>query len=272
VEDWVENRPTRGWRALDVAEVWRYRHLVAVFARRDVTVRYRQAALGAAWAVLLPLSGAAVFTVAFSRLAGIDTGATPYLVFAYAGWVGWTYFSGALQGCSASLVRNADLVTKVWFPRLTAPLAALLPGLADLGVALLALIPLCVAYGVAPGPGLLLLPAALVLLAATALGVGLALGTAHVRFRDVGHLLGLLVQLWLFASPVAYPSSLLSADQRWLYYLNPVAGAIDLLRYATLDAPSPGLAILVSAAVAAAFLVLGAAVFARGERRFADVI
>jgi ABC-type polysaccharide/polyol phosphate export permease len=272
MSEWTENRPTRGWRALDVGEVWRYRHLIATFARRDVTVRYRQAFLGAAWAALLPLSGAIIFTVAFSRLAGIDTGDTPYLLFAFTGWVGWTYFSSALLACSGALVRNATLVTKVWFPRLAAPLAALLPGLADLAVGLLVLVPLCVYYGVTPGPAIVFAPAAIGLLATTALGVGLVLGTLHVRYRDVGHAIGLLVQLWLFASPVAYPSSLVSDGLLWVYYLNPVAGALDLLRAGLLDAPGPGAPIVASLAVAVVLLALGAAVFARGERRFADVI
>ena len=272
MSEWIENRPTRGWRALDLAEAWRYRHLIATFARRDVTVRYRQAFLGAAWAALLPLSGAVIFTIAFSRLAGIQTGATPYLLFAFAGWAGWTYFAGALQACSGALVRNATLVTKVWFPRLAAPRAALLPGLADLAVGLLVLVPLCVYYGVTPGLAILAAPGAILLLAATALGVGLALGTLHVRYRDVGHAIGLLVQLWLFASPVAYPSTLVDPDLRWVYYLNPVAGALDLLRAALLDAPGPGAPIVASVGVAIVLVLLGAAVFARGERRFADII
>src|SRR5262249_47620840 len=171
----VENRPSRGWRALDVAEAWRYRHLIATFARRDVTVRYRQAFFGAAWAALLPLSGPIIFTRAFSRLAGISTGDVPYLLFAYTGWAGWTYFSSALQNCSGALVRNATLVTKVWFPRLAAPVAALIPGLADLLVALVVLIPLCAYYRVTPGPAIVALPLGVLLLMATALGVGLAL-------------------------------------------------------------------------------------------------
>jgi ABC-type polysaccharide/polyol phosphate export permease len=268
----TENRPTRGWRALDVAETWRYRHLIATFARRDITVRYRQAFLGAAWAALLPLSGAVIFTLAFSRLAGIDTGDIPYLLFAYTGWAGWTYFSSALQNCSGALVRNATLVTKVWFPRLAAPVAALIPGLADLLVALVFLIPLCAWYGVTPGPSIVVLPFGILLLAATALGAGLALGTLHVRYRDVGHAIGLLVQLWLFASPVAYPSTLVDPDRRWLYYLNPVAGGLDLMRMALLDAPGPGTPVVASFVVAAVLLVVGALVFARGERRFADII
>jgi ABC-type polysaccharide/polyol phosphate export permease len=268
----VENRPSRGWRALDVAEAWQYRHLIATFARRDVTVRYRQAFFGVAWAALLPLSGAIIFTLAFSRLAGISTGDVPYLLFAYTGWAGWTYFSGALQNTSGALVRNATLVTKVWFPRLAAPVAALIPGLADLLVALIVLVPLCVYYGVTPGPAIVALPLGVLLLAATALGVGLALGTLHVRYRDVGHAIGLLVQLWLFASPVAYPSTLVDPDRRWLYYLNPVAGGLDIMRAALLDAPWPGTPVLASFAVAAVLLVVGGAVFARGERRFADII
>ena len=270
----TENRPTRGWRALDVAEAWRYRHLIATFARRDVTVRYRQAFLGAAWAALLPLSGAIIFTLAFSRLAGIDTGDMPYLLFAYTGWAGWTYFSSALQNCSGALVRNATLVTKVWFPRLAAPLAALIPGLADLLVGADRADPAVRLLRRHARAGDRRAPArARCCSRATALGVGLALGTLHVRYRDVGHAIGLLVQLWLFASPVAYPSTLVAPDRLWLYYLNPVAGGARPAARGAARRALPGHAGASPRSSSRPCCWWSAApVFARGERRFADII
>ena len=140
--DWIENRPSRGWRALNVRELWRYRNLVAVFAARDLRVRYRQAAFGIAWAAIQPLAGAVVFTLVFSRLAHVGTGQVPYLLFAFVGWAGWTYFANGLGLATQSLVRSANLVTKVYFPRIAAPIAAVLPGLLDLAIVLVVLIPL----------------------------------------------------------------------------------------------------------------------------------
>jgi ABC-type polysaccharide/polyol phosphate export permease len=269
---WIENRPTHGWRALDVREVWRFRHLVRSFARRDVTVRYRQAALGVAWAILQPLAGALMFTVVFTHVAHVDSGEIPYLLFAYIGWAGWTYFAGAMGLASSSLVRNADLVTKVYFPRITAPLAAVLPGLIDLAVGLLVAIPLLVHYDTGPGLAVLALPLGVLLLVLAALGAGLALGSLHVRYRDVGHATALLTQLWLFASPVAYPSTLIHGGWRYVYALNPVAGGLDVLRWSTAGGAAPGPAVFVSAGAALVLLAVGVLVFQRGERRFADVI
>jgi len=269
---WIENRPTRGWRALDVREVWRYRQLVRSFARRDLTVRYRQAALGVVWAILQPLAGALMFTVVFTRVAHVQSGDIPYLLFAFVGWVGWTYFAGAMGQASNSLVRNANLVTKVYFPRITAPIAAVLPGLADLGVGLVFAIPILVRYDTGPGLAILALPAAVAMLVVAALGAGLALGSLHVRYRDVGHATALLTQLWLFASPVAYPSSLVHGGWRYVYALNPVAGGLDVLRWSVAGGDEPGPAVFVSIAAALVLLAVGVLVFQRGERRFADVI
>lgn len=269
---WVENRPTAGRRALDWRELWRYRELVGFLALRDVRVRYKQAAFGVLWAVVQPLAGLLVFTLVFDRLAGVPSEGVPYPLFALVGMTFWTLLSGGLHAATASLVANAALVTKVYFPRVAAPLASVLPRLVDLAVTLVLLAGLLAATGTRPGPQVVLLPLVVLWTVLLALGVGLALATVQVRFRDAHHALTLLVQLWLYASPVAYPSSLVPADWRWAYALNPVAGLLDTARWVLLDTRAPGPHVALSLAVTAGLLVLGVRVFAAGERRFADVI
>lgn len=270
--EWIENRPTHGRRSLHLDELWAYRELVAFFALRDVKVRYKQAIFGAAWAIVQPLAGAAVFTVVFGRLANVPSEGIPYLVFAFAGFSLWSYFSTSLDNARRSLVDNAALVTKVYFPRLAAPVASVLPGLVDLGVALVVLIGMIVVAGLAPGVQLLIAPLFLFAAIVVALGTGTLFAALTVQYRDVDHVFGLLIQLWLFATPVAYPSTLVKGSWRWLYHLNPMAGVVDGWRWSLLDAPRPGWPALVSAAVGALLGVLGLSVFQRTERRFADVI
>ncbi|CAA9324109.1 MAG: O-antigen export system, permease protein [uncultured Frankineae bacterium] len=269
---WVENRPTSGRRALDWRELWRYRELVAFLALRDVKVRYKQAAFGMLWAVVQPLAGLLVFTVVFHRLAKVPSDGVPYPLFALVGMTFWTLFSGGLHAATASLVANAALVTKVYFPRVAAPLAAVLPRLVDLGVTLALLAVLLLVTGTLPGPQVLLLPLVALWGVVLAFGVGLTFATVQVRFRDAHHALSLMVQLWLYASPVAYPSSLVPPEWRWAYALNPVAGLLDTARWVLLDTRLPGWPALLSLAVTVGLLVLGIRVFAAGERRFADVI
>jgi ABC-type polysaccharide/polyol phosphate export permease len=269
---WVENRAPTGWHKVDVRELWAYRELVAFLAVRDVKVRYKQAALGMLWAVLQPLAGALVFTLVFDRIAGLPSEGVPYPVFAFVGVMVWTYFSTSIQTAMASLVGNVGLVTKVYFPRMAAPVAAVLPGLFDMAIAMGILVVLLVVYGVAPGIGLLVLPVCLVLLVALAFGVGLLLATLNVRYRDVKGVSALLLQLWLFASPVAYGSDVVEGRWGLLYDLNPMAGIIDAFRWALLGTEPPGLDALASLGVIAVILVVGVAVFSREERRFADVI
>ena len=269
---WVENRPTAGRRAVDWRELWRYRELVAFLALRDVRVRYKQAAFGMLWAVAQPLAGLLVFTLVFDRLADVPRDGVPYPLFALVGMTFWTLFSGGLTAATGSLVANAALVTKVYFPRVAAPLAGVLPRLVDLAVTLVLLALLIVVTGTTPGPQVLLLPLVVLWAVVLAFGVGLALATVQVRYRDAHHGLTLLVQLWLFASPVAYPSSLVPEQWRWAYALNPVAGLLDTARWVLLDTAISGAPIVLSLAVTAAVLVLGVRVFAAGERRFADVI
>jgi len=225
-----------------------------------------------AWAVLQPLAGAVVFTMVFDRIANLPSDGIPYPVFAFVGVTVWTYFTTSVQTAMSSLVGNVGLVTKVYFPRMAAPMAAVVPGLLDMGISLLILTVLMAVYGVTPGLALLALPLCVVVLVALAFGVGLVLATLNVRYRDVKGVSSLLLQLWLFASPVAYAGSVI--DDRWplLYALNPMAGLIDAFRWSLLGGPAPDVSSLASLVVLVAVLVAGIAVFAREERRFADII
>jgi len=269
---WTENRPTAGYGSIRLRELLAYRELAYFLALRDVKARYKQAAFGIAWAIVQPVAGVVLFTFVFRRLAGVPSDGIPYAVFALAGYLVWTYFSSTVTTAALSLVANADLVSKVYFPRLAAPVSALLPGLMNLLPGLVLLAALMAYTGVAPTPALLALPLCLVLLMATALGVGLLLATLNVRYRDVSSVIGTLVQLWLFASPVAYPSSLVSGGLRWAYALNPMAGVIDLFRWSLVGGPWPGAELLISGAVALLLLAGGLLYFGHAERRFADVI
>ncbi len=269
---WVENRSTRGRRALRLDEVWRSRELVWFLALRDLQVRYKQAVFGITWAVLQPVVGAAVLTVVFSRLAGVKTGGIPYPAFAYLGYSVWSYFSSSLTTMTDSLVENAPLVTKVYFPRLAVPLAGALPGLVDLAVALVVLIGFMAYYAIVPGIAIVTLPLWLAALVLTALGAGLLLATLNVRYRDVHHITGLLVQVWIFASPVAYPASLVHGNVQYLYYLNPMAAVLEGFRWCLLAGPGPGWPALVSLATGLLLCFVSVRAFQANERRFADVI
>jgi len=269
---WVENRPTRGRRALDWRELWRYRELVAFLALRDVKVRYKQAAFGMLWAVVQPLAGLLVFTLVFSRLARVPSDGVPYPLFALVGMIVWTLFAGGLDAATTSLVRNSALVTKVYFPRVAAPLASVLPRLVDFAVALGLVAVLLLVTGRAPGPQVVLVPVVAAWAVLLAFGVGLSLATLQVRYRDAHHGLTLLVQLWLFASPVAYSSSLVPDRWEWAYALNPVSGLLDTARWVLLDTAAPGWHVVASIGVGVLLLLIGLKVFAVGERRFADVI
>jgi lipopolysaccharide transport system permease protein len=270
--EWVENRPSRGFRALDLRELWQYRELGGFLALRDLKVRYKQAAFGAAWAVLQPIAGVLVFTVVFRRIANVPSEGIPYPLFAFVGLSVWSYHATGVTRATQSLVSNSPLVTKVYFPRLLVPLAAVLPGLLDLALSLLLLGLLLVIYSTTPTPAILTLPLWVLALTATTFSVGLWLAALNVQYRDVNHAITLMVQLWLFISPVAYPSSLVEGGWRVLYALNPMVGVIDGFRWALLGAPWPGATLWLSLTMTVLLLVSGLAYFQRTERRFADVI
>lgn len=269
---WVENKPTAGARANRLDELWAHRELVAFLALRDVKVRYKQAAFGFAWAIVQPLAGAIALTLVFRRLVGVPSDGAPYAAFAFVGFLAWTYFSTTLGGVTRSLVDNASLITKVYFPRLSAPLATLLPALIELAIGLAVLLVGLVVTGRGIPLAVLTLPVWIIALVVSVVGPGLLLATLNVSYRDAHHGFGLLMQLWLFASPVAYPASLIRGAWRYVYALNPMSTAITGLRWATLGTPAPGREGLVSLAVAALLLLAGLRYFRRAERRFADVI
>jgi lipopolysaccharide transport system permease protein len=271
-EGWIENRPAGGLRWPDLHELWAYRELAAFLALRDLKVRYKQAVFGAAWAILQPLAGVVVFTIVFRRFARVPSDGIPYPVFALVGLSVWSYTSTSVTRATQGLVSNAALVTKVYFPRLLAPIAAVMPALPDLLLSLLTLAVFLPIYHVSPTAAILTTPAWLVLLVAASLGVGLWLGTLNVTYRDVNQAIALLIQLWMFVSPVAYPSS--SVPERWriVYFLNPMAGTVEGFRWALIGLPWPGPPVFVSIASTLVLLVTGLVYFERAERRFADVI
>ncbi len=246
--------------------------LVAILALRDLRVRYRQALLGVVWVLLQPVATVVIFTLVFRRLARISSQGVPYPLFALLGMVVWIYFATAVQRGSDVLVSNPALVTKVYFPRVVAPVAAVLPPLVDLLVSMGLVAVLLVHYGRFSGWRLLAVPGWLGLGVLAALAVVLWLSALNVRYRDVQQALGPALQVWLFASPVAYPADLLTGWQQGLYALNPMAGVISLARWSVLGAPWPGWPLAVSVASTVLVLASGLAYFRRAETTFADVI
>ena len=269
----VEISPRRGRAPIDLPALWQYRELLYFLTWRDFKVRYRQTFFGAAWAVIQPLVTMVVFSVIFGRLAGIPSDGVPYPVFAFAALVPWTFFSTGVTQASNSLVGGQNLVKKVYFPRLVIPIAAVLTGVVDLAIAGIVLIALMLGFGIVPGLTTVWVVPLAGLAFITALGVGVWLAALNVRYRDVRYLVPFLLQVWLFATPVAYPSSLLDEPWRTLYALNPMVGVVEGTRWALLGtATAPGPLILVSSAVAVLLLVTGAAYFRRVEGTFADVV
>ena len=270
---WTENRPHAGVRLPDLGELVRFRELFLVLAVRTLRVRYAQAQLGALWAVLQPLVGMLAFTLVFDRLTEMPSDGIPYPLFAFLGLSLWAYVSGVLQAATTSLTQNRALVTKVHVPRLVPPVASVLPGLVDLGVTVLLAVPFALLVGADLGWTALTLPAWLVPATTAGLGIGLVLCTLNVRFRDVHHLVGLMVQAGLFVSPIAYPTSTVPEAWRTLYALNPVVAPVEGLRFALGGAPVPPLDVVVPSLVGnAVLLAVGLVVFASAEQRFADVI
>jgi len=274
-EAFVVYERKRGWAALDLRELWKYRELLYFLTWRDILVRYKQAVLGVAWAILQPLLTMIVFTVIFNKVLGIQSPASdlPYAVFSFAGLLPWQFFAGALSRSSGSLVGNANLLTKVYFPRLVIPFSAVLAGLVDLGVSFLVLIGLMGAYGIAPTWHVVFLPLFILQALATALAVSLWLSALNVLYRDVQYVIPFLVQLWMFVSPVIYPIDKIPAGPlRIAFALNPMTGVIGGFRWALLRQQFPGGYMWISTAVVVVLLFGGLFYFKRMERVFADVV
>ena len=265
--------PSRGWVSLKLGELWEYRELLYFFIWRDVKVRYKQTALGLAWAVLQPFFTMVVFSLFFGGLAKMPSDGVPYPIFAYTALLPWTFFAHGVTQSANSLVTNANLINKVYFPRMAIPIAAVLAGLADFLPAFVVLVGMMFYYGIYPGTQIIWLPLFVLLATIAALGVGIGLAAINVHFRDVRHTVPFLVQSWLFITPIAYPSSLLPEKWRTLYALNPMVGVVEGFRWALLDTePAPGPILWVSAAAALALLFTTAFYFRRLERTFADVV
>jgi lipopolysaccharide transport system permease protein len=266
-------QPGSGWVAINLRELWEYRELLYFLAWRDVKVRYKQTALGAAWAILQPLMTMVVFSLFFGKLAKMPSDGVPYPIFSFAALVPWTFFANGLGQSANSLVGSQSLIKKVYFPRLTIPIAAVLGGVIDFFLAFVLLLGMMFYFDVIPTLNVIWLPLLLLLSIVTALGVGLWLSAMNVQFRDVRYVLPFLTQLWLFATPIAYPSSLLAEPWRTIYGVNPMVGVVEGFRWALLGtASAPGSMIAVSGLAALALLISGAYYFRRMERSFADVV
>ncbi|NLG99339.1 MAG: ABC transporter permease [Chloroflexi bacterium] len=271
-------RPARGWIGLNLSALWEYRELVYFLTWRDIKVRYKQAALGVAWAVIQPVVNMVIFTLIFGRLAGLETDANIpqewYPIFSFAALLPWQLFQGALQRSGISLVGNANLLTKVYFPRLIIPFSSAAAGLVDFGISFLVLLGLMVFYRVPLNWNILWLPALVLLALAAALAVGLWLSALNVQYRDVQHMIPFLLQAWMYASPVVYSIDLIPAHGPWriLYGLNPMTGVIQGFRWALLGGAPPDKIMVVSILMVVVLLISGLYYFRRMERNFADMV
>jgi homopolymeric O-antigen transport system permease protein len=271
-EPLVKIRPAAAWAPLNLKQVWAYRELLYFLMWRDVKVRYKQTVLGAAWAVIQPLFTMLIFTLFFGRLAGVPSDNVPYPVFVYAGLLIWTFFSNALANSGNSLVGNQNLLTKVYFPRIIIPAATVGAGLVDLAIAFLVLIGLMIYYGVVLTWGILLVPVIILFTTVLALGVGMWVSALNVKYRDVRFALPFVIQLWMFLSPIIYPSTFVPARWRWLLTLNPLTGLIDGFRAALFSKPINWSTLAISMGITLVILVYAAYVFRRMERSFADIV
>ena len=265
--------PPNRWPSLDLQELWEYRELLYFLTWRDIKIRYKQTVLGAAWAIIQPVFMMLVFSLFFGKLAKIDSDGIPYPVFAFCALLPWQLFASAVSDSSNSLVGNQGLITKVYFPRLVIPISAVLSGVLDFLIGLAVLVGLIFWYGIVPGWGIITVPAFILLAICTALAVGLWLSALSVQYRDVRYVVGFLVQFWLFATPVAYPSTIIPQHWRGVYALNPMAGVVEGFRWALLGkSPALGSMLWVSIVVVLITLVGGFYYFRRMEQQFADIV
>lgn len=269
----IRVQPSKGWVSLSLPELWQYHELLYFLTWRDIKVRYKQTVLGAAWAIIQPFFTMVVFSLFFGRLASMPSDGVPYPIFSYAALVPWTFFAFSLSQSSNSLVGNARLINKIYFPRLVMPIAASLAGVVDFVLAFIVLLLMMLFYGIVPTRNAVWLPLLLLLALITSLGVGFWLSAMNVQFRDVRYIVPFLTQLWMFATPIAYPSSIVPEPWRTLSAINPMVGVVEGFRWALLDTDTaPGPMVVVSAAAALMLFVGGAFYFRRMEKTFADVV
>lgn len=266
-------KPSVGWAALNLRDLWLYRELVFFMTWRDLKVRYKQTLLGASWAILQPFLTMVVFSIFFGSLAKVPSDGVPYPIFSYTALIPWTLFSKALQDASRSLVANSHMITKVYFPRMILPLSSVLAGVVDFLIAFVVLLGMMVFFNIYPTINIWVLPLFLLLALVTAVGVGLWLSALNVLFRDINYILPFLTQFWMYLTPVAYPSSMIPSNWQVIYALNPMVGVVEGFRWALLgtDQP-PGVITLVSSIVALLLLISGMFYFRRMERLFADMV
>jgi lipopolysaccharide transport system permease protein len=260
------------WVALDLRDLWGYRELLVFLTWRDIKVRYKQTALGAAWAVIQPFFMMVVFTLFFGKLAGVASNGVPYPVFSYAGLLPWTFFQNAVTNSGNSLVGNSNLLTKVYFPRLIIPSAAVAAGLVDFGIAFVVLLGLMAYYGIPLSVGMLLIPALVLLTTMIALAVGLWMSAQNVKYRDIRYALPFVLQLWMFATPVIYPTDLVPERWRWVMAFNPLVGIIDCFRAALFGGAFDSRNLAISFGVTTVALIYAAYSFRRMEKTFADIV
>jgi lipopolysaccharide transport system permease protein len=269
----IRIEPSEGWVSLKLGELWAYKELLFFLIWRDIKVRYKQTVLGAAWAFIQPFLTMVIFSLFFGRLAKVPSDGVPYPIFSFAALVPWTFFANGLGKASSSLVGSSNLIKKVYFPRLAIPIANVMSGIVDFTIAFVTLIGMMLYFGIVPTINILWLPLFLLLALVTALGVSLWLSAMNVQFRDVQYMMPFITQLWLFSTPIAYPSSLLSEPWKTIYALNPMVGVVEGFRWALLSTDTaPGLMVFVSSLVAMALLVSGLFYFRRLEKTFADVV
>jgi lipopolysaccharide transport system permease protein len=269
----IRIEPSKGWVSLRLRDLWEYRELLYFFVWRDMKVRYKQTVLGVSWAIIQPFFTMVVFSIFFGRLAKVPSDGIPYPIFSYAALVPWAFFANGLNQASNSLVGNSNLISKIYFPRMAMPIASVLSGIVDFVLAFMMLIGMIIFYGLTPTINVVFLPFFLMLAFITSLGASLWLSALYVQFRDVRHIIPFLTQIWLFSTPIAYPSSLLHEPWLTLYGLNPMVGVIEGFRWALLGAErSSGLTFLLSLFVALVLLVSGAFYFRVMEKTFADVV
>jgi lipopolysaccharide transport system permease protein len=269
----IRIQPSRGWISLKLKELWEYHELLYFLTWRDIKVRYKQTVLGGAWAIIQPFFTMVIFSLFFGKLAKIPSDGIPYPIFSFAALVPWTFFANGLSQSSNSLVGSANLIKKVYFPRLVVPISSVISGTIDFAIAFVVLLGMMLYYRILPTSDIIYLPSLLLLAFVTSLGVGLWLSAMNVQFRDVRYAVSFLIQAWMFATPIAYPSSLLSEPWRTVYGLNPMVGVVEGFRWALLGTKTaPGPMIAVSSLAALVILISGAYYFRRMEKTFADVV